>query len=786
MNRVSYTSGELAPGTIIVSGGESYEIHSLLGRGGMGVVYKATHLSLKRTVAIKMMSPQSQMTEALVQRMRTEARLCAALDHPNIVKVFSLGQTEGGELFLVLEYVEGETLLDRIAQNGNLTEEKFRKYFDSVLQALEAIHAKGLVHRDIKPSNLMVTADDTIKLMDFGIAKSFEVENAAGQALTQTGALIGSPWYMSPEQCAGEKLDARCDIYSLGCVMYECATGKQVFAGDNALEVMYKHVHEQLTTTSEVEIPFYGALIAKAMQKVPADRFQTAAEMRVALHGAQSERQRKQVKRTWLAYPRRMIAPAICILSVVLAATVWLLGQQEPPPKQQPISPTDLNKALNEATTMLNQSQRTFKPNEIRDLREKAKKRLQIVLSNLSQLPNEARLYAQLEWATLSDDTESARELWQKLRKNNKGITRVGISFQYSNWLFDKGDLDRDWQFIEGPLTEDMKATASTEAIRQPVLAGRKARILLQKGRAKEAGALLEPGSNTTEAFRDAIFLRSMTLYLDSLKKSGSTDRMLSLLMNCIPRAESFGATHHLDQGTEENLRRWIACSYNALLTELVVRRRWNDFDQWFSRDMLFSASHPTLDQRGIAHKVAATRYTAAGDLRRAIEEVQKARADFKSDVPRKAVLRNSILETYQLEFWWWWTLQKPETALQTIERGLNDPDARGDDSAIHHAQACQAKLLVVLHRDREAMPLLNTLVQADRQHLINEPTTLILTYGSLGPALVRAGKMEAAEEAYRTLFNYAREPAFRASNPNLMKAAELEYKELRLEGAHH
>lgn len=277
------TSQAIELGAHLVSGSETYEIISELGRGGMGVVYKALQLSLQRTVAIKMLAADSLDPTAL-QRLLREARISAALNHPNIVKVNSFNaDDQTARTFLVMEYVEGRTLTDVLQEHGVLDRETFIAVFEQVLAALRHAHTHGLVHRDIKPSNIMVTADGTIRLMDFGIAKDLTGGINAQQGLTQTGALVGSPWYMSPEQCRGEDLDARSDLYSVGCMMYECLTGKHPFTGDNPLEVMYKHLHEQLTTTNDLQIPQFGVVIAKALSKDRTDRFSSAEEMLDAL-----------------------------------------------------------------------------------------------------------------------------------------------------------------------------------------------------------------------------------------------------------------------------------------------------------------------------------------------------------------------------------------------------------------------------------------------------------------------------------------------------------------------
>jgi serine/threonine protein kinase len=295
------TIGEIATGTIVNAGDDSYEILEEVGRGGMGVVYKARQISLQRTVALKMLPPEMSARENLMQRLLREARLSAAITHPNIVKVFSMQTTEQKVPFLVMEFVEGRTLESVLKSDGVLNEAQFKRYFDQALSALEELHAHGIIHRDITPANIMVTAGDTIKIMDFGIAKDVLGISGINMAVTQAGSVVGSPWYMSPEQCRSEELDARSDLYSIGCVMFKSITGAHIFEGDNALEVMFKHSNEQISTTGEVRIPHHSSVILKAIQRDKQDRFESASQMRAALNTEGAELRipaRKQKRQT--------------------------------------------------------------------------------------------------------------------------------------------------------------------------------------------------------------------------------------------------------------------------------------------------------------------------------------------------------------------------------------------------------------------------------------------------------------------------------------------------------
>lgn len=322
MHAANSQKQNVAVGSVVSVSGEEFEILEELGRGGMGCVYKAMRRGLERNVAIKFLF-ESEDTQA-TQRFLREAKLLAALSHPNIVRVDAV-KAEGSP-FIVMELVEGQTLAKVFETQKTLSPEQFVKYFDQLLSALEHLHREGLVHRDIKPSNIMVTTDDTIKLMDFGIAKDLEGQRETSQSMTRTGAIVGSPWYMSPEQCRAEKPDARSDLYSVGCVMYEAIAGKPPFQGENALEVMYAHINSQVTTENELALPAFSALVLKAIEKDPADRFQTAQEMRDQLHdkGAATTTRASRARRRH-AKLRVATLPYLVLFTIFLAAIGWFI-----------------------------------------------------------------------------------------------------------------------------------------------------------------------------------------------------------------------------------------------------------------------------------------------------------------------------------------------------------------------------------------------------------------------------------------------------------------------------
>jgi eukaryotic-like serine/threonine-protein kinase len=254
-----------------------YEIDAVLGQGGMAKVFKGTDRVLGRTVAVKVLSPQFAGDHQFVSRFRREAQAAAALNHPNIVSVFDTGD-QGDVHFIVMEYVEGRTLRDAIRQEGPILPERAVEITEEVARALAAAHEAGLVHRDVKPGNIMLTSDGSdAKVMDFGIART-----TTGDTLTQTAAVLGTASYLSPEQAQGQPVDARTDIYSLGCVLYEMLTGRPPFTGDSPVSIAYKHVRENPVPPSRLNddvTQSLEAVVMKMLAKNPTNRYQTAAEL---------------------------------------------------------------------------------------------------------------------------------------------------------------------------------------------------------------------------------------------------------------------------------------------------------------------------------------------------------------------------------------------------------------------------------------------------------------------------------------------------------------------------
>lgn len=323
-----------------------YHILSEIGRGGMAVVYKAEQTSLNRFVALKVLFPNFTGDSTSVERLHREAQAAARLDHPNIVEIYEVGEYEGLH-FIAMKYVDGKPL-DAILQQGPLPPARALKILAQVASALDYAHRHNVVHRDIKPSNIIVSAGDRITLTDFGLAKG-----AGSATLTSSGALVGTPAYMSPEQARGDEIDYRADIYALGVVAYEMLAGRPPFTG-NPLSIIMAHASQTPPPLRQFRPdlpPEVEAVVMKALAKEPAERCSTAGEFAAALRQAltQPAASAKTQPAASLApaaagRPRLVwgIAGAIVVVALIIGFGAWATsgrGQLAAPPAETPTIP---------------------------------------------------------------------------------------------------------------------------------------------------------------------------------------------------------------------------------------------------------------------------------------------------------------------------------------------------------------------------------------------------------------------------------------------------------------
>jgi len=314
-----------------------YLVTRKVGQGGMGAVYEATHTLIGKRVAVKVLLDKYARREAIVQRLEQEARLASSCQNEHIIDITDFGTTEDGRTFVVMEYLEGESMSECLARETRLPEQRILRIISQAASALAAAHAKGIVHRDIKPENLFLLRrkdQDFVKVVDFGISKSLRASDEAEEQprLTQTGMVLGTPLYMSPEQARGEdELDARVDIYALGVIMYEATTGRVPFVGNNYLSVISQVLNEEPRSLRELRPDASEELegiVLRAMARARDDRYPTANDLLrdvTALlddPGRSTERARITPPRRRRSKSPLKIATWVALIAVVIAAVV--------------------------------------------------------------------------------------------------------------------------------------------------------------------------------------------------------------------------------------------------------------------------------------------------------------------------------------------------------------------------------------------------------------------------------------------------------------------------------
>ncbi len=307
---------------------ERYELEELCGTGGMSSVFRAHDVQLDRRVAIKILHQRYEEEDDYVERFRREARAVAQLSHPNIVTVIDRGEDERRQ-FIVFEYVEGENLKELIVRTGALPLRGAIELALAVADGLAFAHEHGLVHRDVKPQNVLLSSTGEVKVTDFGIARSLEVEHG----LTQTGTVMGTGEYLAPEQASGQPISAATDVYSLGIVLWELLTGDVPFGGENFVAIALRHVNEPPPSLRDVRpdvTPRLAAAVERALEKDPAARFPSmeafAQELRACLAGLDTESAPTAVIRLPAASRPRRSWPVGYLIGALAVAAVALVG----------------------------------------------------------------------------------------------------------------------------------------------------------------------------------------------------------------------------------------------------------------------------------------------------------------------------------------------------------------------------------------------------------------------------------------------------------------------------
>lgn len=301
-----------------------YQVVEEMGKGAMGVVYKAHDPEIHRIIALKVLREDRVVNDAFVQRFLKEAMAIGRLSHPNIVTVYDVGK-DHGTVFIAEEFIEGKPF-DKILKQGRLEVGEIIQFGVQIADALHYAHNKGIIHRDIKPSNIIVTLEGQVKITDFGIA---HIENLNAPELTQAGEILGTPYYISPEQLIGGNIDGRSDIFSLGVMLYEMATGKKPFTG-KSLPSVFREITEKIPESpksleGKIADPL-AEVILKALEKNPENRFSTGKELSEALKSIELKSEafiEAKHRKKWRKSIFTLIASMIIIMMIIIGGHIW-------------------------------------------------------------------------------------------------------------------------------------------------------------------------------------------------------------------------------------------------------------------------------------------------------------------------------------------------------------------------------------------------------------------------------------------------------------------------------
>jgi len=302
-----------------------FEVRTPLGHGGMGTVYRGWQLSVDREVAIKVIHPKLATDRNVAKRFFREARLASRLSQANIVNVYEFGQTDDGILYLAMELLRGRPLSKDLEAMRPLPMKRIKAIGMQMCDALDAAHSQGIIHRDLKPGNIVILDDprgrDLVKILDFGLAKSLVQDNIS--LVTRTDVILGTPLYMPPEQILGKPSDQTADLYSLGCILYQLATGRPPYVGENVNVVLASHVRDPVPEVGANAPSDLRALIQRLMMKEPRDRFQTARDVHAAIEALGDDPESQLMTRAWTGPPPQD-APSDVIRSVATPSAVGL------------------------------------------------------------------------------------------------------------------------------------------------------------------------------------------------------------------------------------------------------------------------------------------------------------------------------------------------------------------------------------------------------------------------------------------------------------------------------